>query len=54
MFLKTCNTEFDKIIKTFTDQNGRTLEIEAKVNLTLLINKYNNAIFYRTRNKKIC
>ena len=38
MFLKTYNTEFDKII-SFTDQNGRSLEIEDKVNLTLLINK---------------
>ena len=39
VFLKTCNTEFDKITITFTDQNGRPLEIEDKVNLTLLINK---------------
>ena len=39
VFLKTYNTEFDKIITTFTDQNGRPLEIEDKVNLTLLINK---------------
>ena len=23
VFLKTCNTEFDEIIITFTDQNGR-------------------------------
>ena len=39
VFLKTYNTEFDDIIKTFTDQNGRPLEIEDKVNLTLAINK---------------
>ena len=39
VFLKTCNTEFDEIIITFTYQNGRPLEIEDKVNLTLLINK---------------
>ena len=39
MFLKTYNTGFDEIIITFTDQNGRPLEIEDKVNLTLLINK---------------
>ena len=38
VFLKTCNTEFDEII-TFTDLNGRLLEIEDKFNLTLLINK---------------
>ena len=39
VFLKTYNTEFDDIIITFTDQNCRLLEIEDKVNLTLLINK---------------
>ena len=39
MFLKTYNTEFDEIIITVTDQNGRRLEIEDKVNLTLHINK---------------
>ena len=39
MFLKTYNTEFDEIVMTFTDQNVRPLEIENKVNLTLLINK---------------
>ena len=39
MFLKTCNTEFDELIIIFTDQNGSSLEIEDKVNLTLLIIK---------------
>ena len=39
VFLKTYNTEVDGIIITFTDQNGRTLQIEDKVALTLLINK---------------
>ena len=40
MFSKTYNTEFDEIvIITFTDQNGKQLEIEDKVNLRLLINK---------------
>ena len=39
VFLKTYNTEFDEIIITFMDQNGRPLEMEDKVNLTLLINK---------------
>ena len=39
VFLKTENTKFGEIIITFTDQNGRPLEIEDKVNLTLLINK---------------
>ena len=39
VFLKTYNTVFDEITITFTDQNGRRLETEDKVNLTLLINK---------------
>ena len=39
VFLKTYNAGFDKNIITFTDQNGRPLEMEDKVNLTLLINK---------------
>ena len=38
-----CNTEFDEIIITFTDQNGRPLVIDYNVNLIitskLLINK---------------
>ena len=39
VFLKTYSTEFDEIMITFMDQNGRPLEVEDKVNLTLLINK---------------
>ena len=39
VFLKTCNTGFDDIIITFTNQNIRPLEVEEEVNLTLLINK---------------
>ena len=39
VFLKTYNTEFDEIFITFTDQNGRTSEIEDKVTLALLIGK---------------
>ena len=39
VFLKTHNTEFDEIIMTFRDHDGRPVEIEDKVNLTLLINK---------------
>ena len=38
-FLKTYNTWFGEIFITFTDHNGRALEVEDKVNLTLLINK---------------
>ena len=39
LFLKTYNTQFVGIMITFTNQNGRPLEIEEKFNLTLLINK---------------
>ena len=53
VFLTTYNTWFDEIILTFTDQNRRPLEIDDKVNLTLLINR-NAMIFYRTKNQKIC
>ena len=34
MFLKTYNTKFDKIIITFTNQNGRPVEIKDKVNIS--------------------
>ena len=37
--LITLNTEFGEIIITFADQNGRPLEIEDKVKLTLFFNK---------------
>ena len=39
VFLKAYNTESDEIIINIMDQNGRQLEIEDKINLTLLINK---------------
>ena len=39
MFLETYDTEFDAIIRKFTYQNRRPLEIQDKRNLTLLINK---------------
>ena len=39
-FLKTYNTRFDEIVIIITGQNGRLLEIEDKVSLTLVINKY--------------
>ena len=40
VFLKIYNTEFNEIIKTFMDQNGRRLEKREKVNFTFLINKW--------------
>ena len=39
VFLKTSNTELNKVIILFTNQNGRPLEIEGKVYLSLLVNK---------------
>ena len=39
VFLETYNTEFDEIIITFANQYGRPLDIEGKLNLTLLIKK---------------
>ena len=39
-FLKTCKIEFDEINIRITDQNSTSLEIENKVNFTLLINKW--------------
>ena len=38
VFLKNCNTEFDKIFITLTSRKGRLLTIEEKVNLTWHIN----------------
>ena len=39
VFLKSYNKDFDKVTIKCADQNGRPLEIEDKINLTLLINK---------------
>ena len=36
VFLETYNFEFYKIIVIFMDQKGRSLEIESKVNLTIV------------------
>ena len=62
VFLKTDNTEFDKIIIKFADQNGRPLEMKIKLIWhCLLINRNdtlfevsNATIIYRTKNKKTC
>ena len=37
IFLKTFNSEYDKIIVWFTDQTSQPLKIEDKINLTLVI-----------------
>ena len=38
LFLKTFNLEFSYIDVWFTDQNSKPLEIENKINITLVIN----------------
>ena len=52
VFLKTYNTEFDGIIITFINQNGRPLEIEDKTSFTLT--NRNDTLLYRTKKEKIC
>ena len=37
IFLKTFNSEYDKIIVWFTHQNSKPLEIDDKINLTMVI-----------------
>ena len=37
IFLKIFNSEYDEIIVWFTDQNGQPLEIENRINLTMVI-----------------
>ena len=39
IFLKLFNTEFSYIEMWFTDQNSKSLEIEDKINITLVINE---------------
>ena len=46
VFLKTFNSEYDKIQVRFTDQNSQSLEIKDRINLTMVINEdYKNDIF---------
>ena len=37
MFLKTVNSEFQEVKVWFTDQNRKPLEVEDKINLTLIV-----------------
>ena len=37
IFLKTFNSEYDEIKVWFTDQNSQALEIEDRINLTMVI-----------------
>ena len=38
IFLKTFNSEFQQIKVWFTDQNSKPLEVEDKINITLIVN----------------
>ena len=37
IFLRTFNSEYDEIVVWFTDQNSKPLEIEHRINLTMVI-----------------
>ena len=37
IFLKTFNSEYDETVVWFTDQNSKTLEIEDRINLTMVV-----------------
>ena len=37
IFLKACNSEYDEIVVCLTDQNSKPLEIEDRINLTMVI-----------------
>ena len=39
IFLKTFSSEYDEITVWFTDQNSQSLEIEDRINLTMVIRK---------------
>ena len=50
VFLKAFNSEYDEIQVWFTDQNSQSLEIEDRINLTMVINEdYKNDIFNWTK-----
>ena len=36
IFLKTFNSAYDEIIVWFTDQNSKSLEVDDKINLTMV------------------
>ena len=37
IFLKACNSEYDEIVVCLTDQNSKSLEIEDRINLAMVI-----------------
>ena len=58
MFLKTLNPEYSYIEVWITDQNSKPLEIEDKINITLVVNssvKYRNySLFILPKRSNIC
>ena len=57
IFLNTFNSEFEDIEVCFTDKNSQPLEIDDRINLTLVIkwqSYYKNALFNWTRKLNIC
>ena len=50
--METYNTVFDEISITFMDQNGRSLNVEDKVNLTLLKSKGYGFLSFARKYKK--
>ena len=53
MLSKTYNTESDDTAITFTDQNGRSLEIDKKVSLKMLIKNRNDTRYSTEPRAKI-
>ena len=45
VFLKTFNSEFQEVKVWFTHQTSKPLELEDKINITLIIKYYKNALF---------
>ena len=45
VFLKTLTSEFQEVKVWFTDQTSKPLELEDKINITLIIKEYKNALF---------
>ena len=47
VFLKTFNSEFQEVKVWFTDQTSKPLELEDKINITLIIKQYKNTLFVK-------
>ena len=51
IFLKTFNSEFQEIKIFFTDQAGKPLEVEDKINLTMILNSKDKMQFPLHKNE---